>query len=98
MARERGGQMRQGAGIYLRGVVSGRTRKVLADKSRYTYTVDGPYGPIRATVWGEHEYIPIGTQIDQRVSLRAYINSKNTPMISLTFENMGENKTGEEPF
>lgn len=51
--------MRKDAGIYLRGVVSGRTRKVLADKCRYTYTVDGPYGPIRVTVWGEHEHIPI---------------------------------------
>jgi hypothetical protein len=86
------------AGIYLRGVVSGRMRKAVDDRYRYTYIVDGPSGPIRVTVWGEHEHIPIGTSIEKRVVVRPYLNSKNTPMFSLSFADLGERKNGEETF
>jgi hypothetical protein len=52
--------MRTG-GIYLRGTVIGRTKKITERGVRYTYTVSTGETVIRATLWGSMSTWALGT-------------------------------------
>jgi hypothetical protein len=88
---------RLAARLFLRGVVTGRTRKIADNGVRYMYTVGVGEGYVRAGMWGEHEFLTLGEQIDARVDVRAYISSRSKPMYQLAIRN-GWAHDGEEEF
>lgn len=97
MVAELTGEGRAEGGIFLRGLIVGRTRKQTEGGFRYTYTVDTGYGVIRASMWGEHDFMPVGSQVDAEVQIKPYITNRGAPMYQLVFPSKVTNN-GEETF
>jgi hypothetical protein len=86
-------------GLFLRGIVTGRTRKAHTNKEtgelryQYNYTVATSFGPINVSCWGDHEFIPVGTAFDRAVVARAYVPRGGGARVSYSLP--GNDSTGE---
>ena len=84
-------------GIFQRGVIVGRTRKVMEGGCRYMYEIDTGAGFVRASVWGEHDYMPLNAHVEVPIEIRPYVTAKGRPMYQLAIPN-GAHSDGEEDF
>jgi hypothetical protein len=84
-------------GLYLKGTVVGRTRKITDNGCRYMYTIDTGFGITKLSAWGDHDFLPVGMSIDAQVDIRVYVSRTGRPMyqLSLPANSIGN---GEEAF
>ena len=84
-------------GVFLRGTIIGRARKIMENGCRYMYTVDTGSGVVKLAVWGDHDFMEPGLRMDAAVEIRPYLNGKGRPMYQLALPNLGLTE-GEEEF
>ena len=74
-------------GLFLRGQVVGRSRKLLEGGARYAYTIATGAVQYKVTIWGEHDYFKLFENVCIEVVVHCYVNSKGNPMFQLTKPN-----------